>query len=64
MECYREEHDGKAFECIAIKINGSTNELCGTRRQIQRLLSLRDDKHKMSAYVQTFLKEKVMKNDK
>lgn len=64
MECYREEHDGKALECTAIKRNGSTNELCGTRRQIQQLLSLRDDKYKMSAYVQTFLKEKVMKNDK
>ena len=34
------------------------NELCGTRRQIKRLLGLRDDKCKISAYVETFLKEK------
>jgi len=57
MECYREKHDDKALECRATKRNGCVNELCGIRKQIKRLLGLRDDKCKMSAFVETFLKE-------
>lgn len=35
------------------------NELCGTRKQIKRVLGLRDDKCKMPEYVEISLKERT-----